>query len=152
MHTYICFSLVFSGMPNGTQNPANRGKNGCHVSSGRRNIPAYVAFMRGTHFRLQGHFDYGKWPYCHFAYSRTVISPTPNDHTVILPTALLVSRLHLMTYCHFAYSPTGILPTPNSHTAILPTSILVSRLHLMTYCHFAYSPTGFLPTGPRSKI
>ena len=86
-------------------------------------------------------------PTVQVAYSRTAISPTPNDHTVILPTALLESRLHLMTYCHFAYSPTGILPTaPNSHTVILPTSILVSRLHLMTYCHFAYSPTGISPT------
>ena len=40
-------------------------------------------------------------PTAQVAYSRTVILPTPNDHTVILPTAILVSRIHLHAMLSF---------------------------------------------------
>ncbi len=42
-------------------------------------------------------------PTVQVAYSRAVFLPTPNDHTVIMPTAFTY-----MPYCHFAYSYTSI--------------------------------------------
>ena len=86
-------------------------------------VPAYNVFRAATIS-----------PTVRVAYSRTVILPTPNDHTVTLPTAILVSRLHQIAilsfclhpylylaytyipYCHFAYSHTSIRHLPSKKT------------------------------------